>query len=399
MNAAIQSIQSSRLWMAFILGCLAGMAPLCTDLYLPALPQMTTNLNTSASLVQLSLTATLIGIALGQIFVGPNSDIYGRKKPLILSLAIFIITSFLCSFATSIGALILFRFIQGLAGSGGIVLSRAIACDLYTGKELTKLFSLLMLINGIAPILAPVIGGQILALSNWKGIFFTLGVFSIFLILAVVWGLKETLPEERRKEGSLKMTFVTFNQLLSDRIFVGYLLVQGFITAGLFGYIAGSPFVLQTVYDLSTEAFSLCFAINGAGIMLFAQLTGYFTGKFSEKQLLIFGLTLSLLCSVLLLIMSIIKVAVLFFLIPLFIMVSCIGITTTASFSLAMQRQLKSTGSAAGLLGVISFIFGAAAAPLVGLGSGTTAIPMALVITIANLLAWISYVRLSRSKR
>jgi DHA1 family bicyclomycin/chloramphenicol resistance-like MFS transporter len=399
MNAAIQSIQSNRLWMAFILGCLAGMAPLCTDLYLPALPQMTTNLNTSASLVQLSLTATLIGIALGQIFVGPNSDIYGRKKPLILSLAIFIITSFLCSFATSIGALILFRFIQGLAGSGGIVLSRAIACDLYTGKELTKFFSLLMLINGIAPILAPVIGGQILALSNWKGIFFTLGVFSIFLILAVVWGLKETLPEERRKEGSLKMTFVTFNQLLSDRIFVGYLLVQGFITAGLFGYIAGSPFVLQTVYDLSTEAFSLCFAINGAGIMLFAQLTGYFTGKFSEKQLLIFGLTLSLLCSVLLLIMSIIKVAVLFFLIPLFIMVSCIGITTTASFSLAMQRQLKSTGSAAGLLGVISFIFGAAAAPLVGLGSGTTAIPMALVITIANLLAWISYVRLSRSKR
>lgn len=393
MNTTTQLIHSSRLRRAFILGCLAGMAPLCTDLYLPALPQLAANLNTNASLVQLSLTATLIGIALGQIFIGPHSDIHGRKKPLILSLVIFIITSFLCSFATSISALILFRFIQGLAGSGGIVLSRAIACDLYSGKELTKFFSLLMLINGIAPIFAPVIGGQILALSNWRGIFFILGIFSILLILAVIWGLKETLPEERRKEGSLKMTFVTFKQLLSDRIFIGYLLMQGFIMAGLFAYIAGSPFVLQTLYNLSAEAFSLCFAINGAGIMLFSQLTGYFAGKFTEKELLIFGLTLSLLCSVLLLIMSIIKVAVLLFLIPLFIMVSCIGITTTVSFSLAMQRQPNSTGSAAGLLGVISFVFGAVAAPLVGLGSGTTAIPMALVITIANLLAWLSYVK------
>lgn len=393
-----KDVEHNRLWIATILGCLAGMGPLCTDLYLPALPQIATNLNTSASLVQASLTATLLGIAIGQIFIGPISDINGRKKPLVISLIIFIITSFICSFATSIGQLIFFRFIQGLAGSGGIVLSRAIACDLYSGPALTKFFSLLMLINGVAPIFSPVIGGQILMLSDWKGIFFTLGLFSILLTLAVIFGLKESLQKEQRSAGNLKATFTTFVQLFSDKIFVGYTLIQGFIIAGLFAYIAGSPFVLQTIYGLSAKAFSLCFAVNGLGIMLFAQLTGHFTGKFSEKQILVFGLNLSLLCSAVLLAMSILQTSILFILVPLFIIVSCIGITTTASFSLAIQRQPNSAGSASGLLGIVSFIFGAIASPLVGLGNGETAIPMAIVITIANLLAYVSYFKLAKEE-
>ncbi|MBP2631654.1 MAG: drug resistance transporter [Firmicutes bacterium] len=393
-----KGVEHNRLWIATILGCLAGMGPLCTDLYLPALPQIATNLNTSASFVQASLTATLFGIAIGQIFIGPISDIKGRKKPLAISLIIFIITSFICSFATSIGQLIFFRFIQGLAGSGGIVLSRAIASDLYVGPALTKFFSLLMLINGVAPIFSPVIGGQILMLSDWRGIFFTLGLFSILLTLAVSFGLKESLPEELRRAGNLKATFTTFGQLFSDKIFVGYTLIHGFIVAGLFAYIAGSPFVLQTIYGLSAKAFSLCFAINGLGIMLFAQLTGRFTNKFSERQLLVFGLNLSLLCSAILLAISILQASILFILVPLFIIVSCIGITTTASFSLAIQRQPKSAGSVSGLLGIVSFIFGAIASPLVGLGSGKTAIPMALVIAIANLLACVSYFKLAKTK-
>lgn len=392
-----EPLPHNRLWMAAVLGCLAGIGPLCTDLYLPALPQIAAKLSTSASFVQFSLTATLLGIAVGQIFIGPNSDIHGRRKPLTLSLIIFIITSFLCSFATSIGELILFRFIQGLAGAGGIVLSRAIACDLYSGAELTKFYSLLMLINGIAPILSPVIGGQILAVSDWQGIFLTLGLFSILLTLAVVFGLKESLPQEQRHAGGLKATFVTFGRLLSDRGFVGYVLVQGFIIAGLFAYISGSPFVLQNIYGLSAKAFSLCFAVNGAGIMLFAQLTGYFTGKFGEQQLLVFGLSLALFCSILLLALSLIQASLIFILLPLFIIISSIGITTTASFSLAIQRQPDSAGSAAGLLGVVPFIFGAAASPLAGLGSGATALPMGIVIAGANLLAWVSYLKLARA--
>jgi len=391
--------ENNRLWAAVILGCLAGLAPLCTDLYLPALPQISSRLGASSSSVQLSLTATLLGIAIGQVFIGPHSDSNGRKKPLVISLLIFIVTSFLCSIATSIGELIIFRFIQGLAGSGGVVLSRAIACDLYSGPELTKFFSLLMLINGVAPIFSPVIGGQILSLSNWQGIFFSLGSFSILLTAAVIFGMKESLPAERRSAGSLKATFITFKRLFADKSFVGYTLVQGFITAGLFAYIAGSPFVLQTVYGLSAKTFSYCFAVNGIGIMLFAQLTGYFTGRFSEKQLLLFGLNLSLFCSVALLALSTMEVPAVCILAPLFVIVSCIGITATSSFSLAIQRQPHAAGSVSGLLGVVSFIFGAIASPLVGLGGGTTAIPMALVITLANLSAYASYYKLARLKQ
>ncbi|MBP2634393.1 MAG: drug resistance transporter [Firmicutes bacterium] len=394
---AVTPAQHNRLSMAVLLGCLAGLGPLCTDLYLPALPHIATSLQASASFVQFSLTASLLGIALGQIFIGPHSDVNGRKPPLVISLLVFIVASFLCSFATSITELILFRFIQGVAGSGGIVLSRAIACDLYSGPELTKFFSLLMLINGIAPIFSPVIGGQILALSDWQGIFISLGVFSVILTLAVILGMTESLPEEKRKAGSLKTTFITFRQLFADRSFVGYTLTQGFIIAGLFAYIAGSPFVLQTVYGLSAKTFSLCFALNGLGIMLFAQLTGYFTKRFSEKQLLMSGLLMSLCCSMLLLAASLLQANVYMILFLLFFIVSCIGITTTTSFSLAIQRHPDSAGSASGLLGVISFIFGAVASPLVGLGSGTTAIPMALVVSLANLLAYVSYHKLTRA--
>lgn len=254
-----------RVFIAVILGILAGMGPLCTDLYLPALPEAAVFFQTDAAMVQLSLTATLLGLAFGQIVIGPISDMWGRKMPLITSLLVFVVTSFLCATATSIGAFIVFRFIQGLSGAGGVVLSRTMACDLYNGAELTKFFSLLMLINGIAPIFGPVIGGQILKLTDWRGIFFFLGACSIIITGLVLCGLKETLPTERRISGGLKSAFRIFAVLLCNRDFLRYTLIQSFVMAGMFGYIAASPFVLQMVYGLSAEAFSLCFAINGIG--------------------------------------------------------------------------------------------------------------------------------------
>lgn len=396
-DQAITAIPSdSRLTAAIILGCLAGLGPLCTDLYLPALPQIAANLQTSATLVQVSLTATLLGAALGQIFIGPASDSYGRKKPLILSLCVFIFTSFWCAFAASIEELILCRFIQGLAAAGGIVLSRAIACDLYSGSELTKFFSLLMLINGIAPIASPIIGGQILAFSNWHGIFFILALFSVLLTFATLMLMKESLPPDRRNPASLTATFITFRHFAADRPFLGYVLVQGAIVAGLFAYIAGSPFVLQTLYGLSATEFSLCFALNGIGIMLFAQITAYATKYMTEKRLLACGLTLSLTASLLLVLASYLQAALLPLLLLLFIIISCIGITTTASFSLAIARQPQAAGSASGLLGVTAFICGALASPLVGLGTNTSALPLAAVVCTANLLALSAYCLLAR---
>lgn len=393
-----QPLVNRRLLTATILGVLAGIGPLCTDLYLPALPQVATAFQAGAAQAQLSLTATLLGIALGQVFIGPISDVRGRKIPLLVSLFIFIAASFLCAAATSMTTFIIFRFVQGLAGAGGIVLSRAVACDLYSGTDLTKFFSLLMLINGIAPIFSPVIGGQILKWVDWTGIFFFLGICGTAIIAAVSWGLEESLPKSQRNAGGIKPTFKVFGELLANRKFMGYALIHSLVIGGMFGYIAASPFVLQTIYGLSPAAFSLCFAANGIGIMIAAQLTGKFSPRYGEKAILHFGLILSLCASIIVLLASAIKAtAVGWILLPLFLVVSCVGITTTTSFSLAIQTQLGCAGSASGLIGVISFLFGAVASPLVGLGGGSTALPMGIVLLSANLAALLSYLAIRKN--
>lgn len=382
----IEPIQ--RTLAAIILGTLAAIAPLCTDLYLPAFPIVSHSLNATASQVQLSLTASLLGIAVGQLFIGPCSDIIGRRKPLLLSLLLFMLSSFLCAVSTSILELIILRFIQGLAGSGGIVLSRAIACDMYQGNELTKFFSLLMMINGIAPIASPVMGGQILKFTNWQGIFFFLGICGVLMLLAVFFKMPESLPKEKRSNGSLLSSFNAFGKLLKNDNFMCYVLIHSLVISGLFGYIAASPFVLQQIYGLSAESFSLCFAINGLGIMLFAQITGRISIRFNDMKILGWGLTISLIASLLILLTALLKITeVWLMIIPLFFMVSCVGITTTTSFSLAIATQANNAGSAAGIIGVSSFILGALASPLVGIGGGDSAIPMGIVLVSTNVIA------------
>ena len=383
-------IGKERFLIAICLGMLAGIGPLCTDFYLPALPQVAASLQASASEVQLSLTASLIGIAAGQVFIGPISDMRGRRMPLLVSLTIFLITSLLCAASGTIMELVVWRFMQGIAGAGGIVLSRAIACDLYSGSDLTEFFSLLMLINGIAPILSPVAGGQILKFTDWSGIFIVLSVLSLVIFTFAWFGVKESLPVERRKSGGIKGMLLAFGHLFQDKRFTGYALVHSFIIGGLFGYIAASPFVLQGLYGLSAENFSLCFAVNGIGIMIAAQLTGKMSGRFGEKCLLKFGLTLALVASLAILFVSYFKISEIWsIVVPLFIMVSCIGITTTTSFALAIQTQRNAAGSASGLLGVIAFLFGAIASPLVGIGGGASAVPMGIVLVGTNSIAFL----------
>jgi len=380
----------NRIWTAVILGMLAGIGPLCTDLYLPVLPQIAGDLQTVPSLVQLSLTACLLGLALGQIIIGPNSDVYGRRIPLISSLVVFTIVSFLCAVAPSIWILIVLRFIQGVAGAGGVVISRAIVSDLYSGAELTKFFSLLMLVNGLAPIIAPIAGGQLSKITTWNGVFIILGIFSIVMLLAASGGLKESLPKHKRSKGGIKATFIVFEKLLKDRNFIGHVLIQGFTIGGLFAYISASPFVLQNIYGASAETFSFCFAVNGVGIIIATQITGRLTGTvFSESQLLRFGIMLSVSASLFLLMMIFFVAKLIFILVPLFIIVSCIGITMTNSFALAIKEQGKVAGSASALLGLVAFVFGAIVAPIVGMGGSYTAVPMGIVIVVSNLAALI----------
>jgi DHA1 family bicyclomycin/chloramphenicol resistance-like MFS transporter len=387
-----------RVWFIILLGSLSAFGPLSLDMYLPALPALSTDFHTSSSLAQLSLTACMIGLSVGQLFSGAWSDIRGRRMPLLLFLAIYGLSSVLCAFAPSIGTLIALRFIQGFAGAAGIVISRAIVRDLYAGPALTSFFALLMLVNGAAPIFAPIAGGQLLKFTSWEGVFIVLGVWGVLIFAAVLFGLPETLAPEKRMSGGLRQTFVTFGTLLRDRTFMGYALAQGLVMAAMFAYIAGSPFVLQNLYGVSPQGFSLIFATNGLGIILFGQLTGRLAAKTGEKKLFVIGLMIAASAGILLLAMTAVKAPLPAILFPLFFVVASVGIISTTGFSLAMQKNGHAAGSASALLGLLSFTFGGVMAPLVGLGGSANALPMGLWIAAAELGAVISYIVLIRKQ-
>lgn len=311
---------------------------------------------------------------------------------MLIFLAIYGLSSILCALSPSIGVLIALRFIQGFSGSAGIVISRAIVRDMYSGSELTKFFAMLMLVNGAAPIFAPIAGGQLLKVTSWEGVFIVLGAYGVLIFAAVFLGLPETLAPEKRMTGGFRQTLAAFGILLRDRAFMGYALAQGLVMAAMFAYIAGSPFVLQNLYGVTPQGFSLFFALNGLGIILFGQLTGRLAAKVGEKKLFVIGLAMAATAGVALLAMILIEATLSAVLIPLFFVVSSVGIISTTGFSLAMQKHGHAAGSASALLGLLSFTFGGIMAPLVGLGGSANALPMGIWIAIAELGAAACYI-------
>ncbi|WP_364149639.1 multidrug effflux MFS transporter [Paenibacillus sp. LPE1-1-1.1] len=397
-HSQIQSLKGSssedtkRVWLILLLGSLSAFGPLSLDMYLPALPQLAKDFGTSSSLVQLSLTACMIGLSVGQLFSGTWSDIKGRRLPLLIFLAVYALSSVLCAMAPSIGILIILRFIQGFSGSAGIVISRAVVRDLYEGPSLTRFFAMLMLVNGAAPIFAPIAGGQLLRVTSWEGVFIVLGVWGMLIFFAVLFGMPETLAPDKRMTGGFRQTISTFGILLRDRSFMGYALAQGLVMAAMFAYIAGSPFVLQNIYGVTPQSFSLFFAINGLGIILFGQLTGRLAAKVGENKLFVIGLAIAASAGTALLTMILLEAALIYILVPLFLVVSSVGIISTTGFSLAMQKHGSAAGSASALLGLLSFTFGGLMAPLIGLGGSANALPMGIWIAAAELGAVACYV-------
>jgi drug resistance transporter, Bcr/CflA subfamily len=385
-----------RYWIAFALGTLAAIGPLSIDMYLPSLPSLTTDLHTSASLAQLSITACLLGISLGQLFMGSLSDIRGRRIPLLIGLIAYTAASLLCAVNSSIGGLIALRFIQGMAGSAGIVISRAMVRDLYSGAEMMKFLSLLMLVNGLGPVLAPIIGGQLLQITSWRGVFVVLTIAGLLMFLAVFFGLTETLPIKSRSTGGFSNTLITYRKLISDRNFIKYALPQGFVTAAMFAYISGSPFVIQNIFGASPQVFSLIFAMNGLGIILAGQITGRLAPKIEGVKLYVGGLTLAALSGFALLLAILLKASLPIVLIPLFFVVACVGVVGTAGSALAMENYGHAAGSASALLGLLSFIFGAFVAPLVGIGGSNNAVPMGIIIAICDVGSLLIYIFLGR---
>lgn len=391
--------RKQRLQIAVILGAISAIGPLSIDMYLPALPELGAHFGAGAALAQLSLTFFLLGLASGQLVAGPLSDVYGRRTPLLIGMIVYAVSSLLCAFSPSIGLLVVLRFVQGIAGSVGVVISRAAVRDLYSGSELTKFFSLLMIVNGLGPILAPVIGGQLLRFTTWQGVFVVLFAAGLIFFATILLRLPETLPKERRSKSGLKGTLRTFGILLRNGRFMGYALTQGLVTAAMFAYISGSSFVLQNIFGVSPQMYSLIFAVNGLGIIISGQVAGRLAGRVSERKLLVSGLLLCTVGGALLLLTVLAGGGLLPILICLFAVVSSVGMVGTTSFSLAMQDQGDSAGSASALLGLLPLLLGSCVAPLVGLGGDKTALPMAVVIASAGLCSILAYLLLCSGKK
>lgn len=395
-NVVIIERKTTIMMTALILGVLASISPLATDVYLPSFPEMSESLGASPSQVQLTLTTFLLGMALGQLVIGPYSDVIGRRLPLNVSIFVFVMTTILSAFTNSIWTLILLRFIQGFSGAGGVVLSRAIVRDLFTGYQVTKYMAILTIINSVITVLAPVIGGILLTFKDWRGIFIFLSILSIVMFFSVFFGIKETLLESERSHSGIKNTILNFGQLFKNKVFVGYVFTQGFIYGGFFAYLAGSPFVLQNLYGLSAQSFSISFAVNAAGVIVATLIASKLALRFTEKNVLQITLIISLLSSIILFFTIFLNGALTIILITFFFIFSCLGVVGMLCNSLGMQSQKEYVGSASALLGLVPFIFGSITAPLVGIDGGQTALPMGMIILICNVLAMIIFKRYVR---
>ncbi|WP_163536368.1 Bcr/CflA family multidrug efflux MFS transporter [Gracilibacillus sp. YIM 98692] len=386
---------TKRLQLALLLGSLSILGPFTIDMYLPSFPTIVEEFQTNASLVQISLTTCLLGLGLGQLIIGPMSDVQGRRKPLLIFLGLYLLSSLTCAVAPNIYVLIVSRFIQGFAAAGGLVISRAIVRDLYSGRELTKFFATLMLVGNLGPIVAPVMGGAILSFANWNVVFVVLACVSLVLILTISFKLEETLPTERRIPSNFKQVVGNFGSLLKDREFTGYAFAQGFTIAGIFAYVSGIPFVYQNIYGVSPQVFSFLFGLNGFGLIMGTQIVGR-VSVVSEKTFLKIGLTISNSAAISLLIALLLKAPLVAVAIPIFFLVTSISIIATSSFALAIETKGHIAGSASALLGVLPFLLGSLTAPLAGIAGEHTAIPMGIVIFCGSFLAFLSYFVLAR---
>lgn len=377
-----------------VLGLLTMFGPLSLDLYLPALPQLADDLGTSTSAAQLSITACLVGLALGQLVAGALSDRLGRRRPLIVGLSAYLVASVACALAPSVTVLVALRFIQGLGGAAGIVISRAIARDLYSGRALMIFFSRLLLIAGLAPVIAPILGGQLSRIMSWRGIFGVLAGFGAVLLLAGWFGLRETLPPERRVVGGFRRTLHGYNTLVHDRFFVGCALSSGLAGASMFAYIAGSTFVLQRIYGMSPQGFSLIFGGISFGLVAAAQGGARLALIWPLTRVLALGLAINLTGATALLVTVVTGLPLGALIGALVIMVCAVGLIFPTANALAMADYPDLAGTASSLQGLSQFLFGAIAAPLVGIAGEQTALPLGIVTTSVSLCAMASFVGL-----
>ncbi len=381
-----QEQHKNSLLFVIILGALTAIGALSIDMFLPGLPQIQSDFNTTTSNSQLTLSLFMIGLALGNLFVGPISDSIGRKTPLIVAMALFTSASIGIIFVDNIWLMIALRFVQGFCGGAGAVISRAISSDLYTGKQLTKFLALLMLVNGVAPVLAPALGGVILSFSTWRMVFVILTIFGLLMLFGTIFNIKESLSTEQRDNPHLVSIFKGFKQLLATPRFVLPMLIQGVTFVILFSYISASPFIAQRIYDMSAQQFSLMFASVGISLIVSSQLTGKLV-DYIDRQVLLRVLTIIQLVGVVWIsVILYMHLSIWLLFIGFIVLVAPVTGVATLGFSIAMDENTVGNGSASSLLGLVQFLIGGLVSPLVGVMGEDSYIPYVTIILIVGLL-------------
>ncbi|MBM7366931.1 multidrug effflux MFS transporter [Gordonia hydrophobica] len=384
--------------LATLLMVLTVFGPISMDLYLPVLPALTDDLDATTSAAQLTLTACLIGLAVGQVIAGPLSDRFGRRTPLIIGIVAYIAASALCAVSPTIVTLVVARLVQGLAGAVGIVIAQAAGRDVYEGGALIRYYARLTVLGGLAAIIGPVIGGQLAQVTDWRGTFTFLAVIGVVLLLATLVVFRETLPVERRIAGGRAHTSRAFRRLLRDHHFVGAVLVCGLTYAALFAYLSGATYILQGGYGLSPQAYSIAFGANSAGFMACGWLAGRASERWSRRGTLVVGVVISGIAALGLLAAGLWHLPLAVVLISLFTLASGVAVGSPAATALALADYPDLAGTASSIFGCARFGLGGLAAPLVGIGGGQSALPLGVVTVVSVGLAGVAYAVLLRRR-
>ncbi|WP_430781486.1 multidrug effflux MFS transporter [Actinoplanes sp. G11-F43] len=360
---------------------LTAIAPLATDMYVPAFPAVAADLSATATQVQLTLTTFFVGMALGQLIGGPVSDQRGRRRPLIAAILLMSAASIVCALAPSTGVMMAARFVQGFTGGWAMVVGRAVIVDLATGARLVRVLNLVAGIGGIAPVLGPLLGAVILQLSGWRTSFWAVAAMGVAMTAAVVIAVPESLPPERRHRGGLRAFAVAGRQVLGRRRYVGYLLVSGSAMGALFAYVATSAFILQSMNGMSPIAYSLDFAANAAGMTVAALIAARLAGRVATHRVILTGQIAALGAGVAML------AGALWFGTPLLLAVLCFFVLMTAQGligpnggALASAEVPEHPGTGSAVLGFVQWVAAGVIAPIAGLGGEHTAVPMALLM-------------------
>ncbi|HWS36373.1 MAG TPA: multidrug effflux MFS transporter [Actinoplanes sp.] len=378
-----------RFRIVLVLGLLTALGPLTIDMYLPSLPAITGDLQTTAASVQLTLTGTLVGLALGQLLVGPLSDAFGRRWPLLGGIAVHVLASVFCVIAPNVAVLGALRVLQGLGAAAAAVVAMAMVRDLFSNNAAARLFSRLMLVVGVAPILAPTIGGLVLNWTSWRGVFVVLTVIAVVIMAVSALVLPETLPPARRRNGGVLGTARDYGRLLTDRVYVGLILVAGLAMAALFAYVSGSSYVFQDEYGMTEQQFALIFAGGAVGLIGATQFNVRLLQRWKPQQIMTAALIAGLGFGLVLLVLAATGIGGLVgVLIPLWLVLAMVGLVMPNAPALALSRHGEAAGTAAALLGAVQNGVGALAAPLVGLfGVGSAAMAAVVFGSMLSALA------------